>query len=57
MSEAQNRFKPAKAPEGLAPAAPGLPAQAWTARREAGCDGFAACKASALHEVKSVGAL
>ena len=35
MSEAQNRFKPAKAPEGLAPAAHSLPAQAGTGDRVA----------------------
>ena len=35
MSVAQNRFKQAHAPEGLAPAAPSLPAQAGTGGRVA----------------------
>ena len=35
MSSAQNRFKQAQAPEGLAPAAHGLPAQAGTGGRVA----------------------
>ena len=33
MSEAQNRFKQANAPEGLEPAAPGLLEQGWTGDR------------------------
>ena len=33
MSEAQNRFKQARAPEGLSPAAHSLPAQAGTGGR------------------------
>ena len=33
MSAAQNRFKQAKAPSGLSPAAPCLPAQTGTGRR------------------------
>ena len=33
MSEAQNRFKRANAPEGLEPAAPGLLEQGWTGDR------------------------
>ena len=46
----------AKAPEGLTAAAPGLPAQTGTAGRGAGSGRAAACKASAVHEVSSVGA-
>ncbi|GAB2596203.1 hypothetical protein GCM10027034_31920 [Ramlibacter solisilvae] len=41
-----SRLKEAEAPEGLRTAAPGLPAQAWTARRGAASGGAAACKAS-----------
>ena len=41
------RPKVAGAPSGLSAAAPSLPAQAWTARRGAGSDRAAACKASA----------
>ena len=37
----------ANAPLGLSAAAPGLPAQVWTARRGTGSDRAAACKASA----------
>ena len=37
----------AAAPEGLRAAAPDSPARVWTARRAAGSDGCAACKASA----------
>jgi predicted nucleic acid-binding protein len=47
----------ARDPSGLRAAAPGLPAQAGTARRGAGSDGSAACKASEVHAVTSVGAL
>jgi hypothetical protein len=47
----------AKAPPGLRAGAPGLPAQAGTARRGAGSDGSAACKASEDTPVPSVGAL
>ncbi len=47
----------ARDPAGLRAAAPGLPAQAWTARRGAGSDDSAACKASEDTPVPSVGAL
>ena len=53
MSEAQNRFKPAKAPEGGSPAAPSLPAPAGTRRRAAGHDGGLS---SAAAPAASVGA-
>ena len=39
MSAAQNRFKQTRAPEGLIPAAPCLPAQAGTGRRAADSGG------------------
>ena len=55
MSAAPGRPKAGHAPLGLRAAAPGLPAQGRTARREAGSDGFAACKASEVHAVSSVG--
>ncbi|MBN9405233.1 MAG: prepilin-type N-terminal cleavage/methylation domain-containing protein [Burkholderiales bacterium] len=46
VSPPHGRPKGARAPSGLRAAAPGLPAQAWTARRGAGSVGSAACKAS-----------
>jgi len=46
----------ANAPEGLTAAAPGLPAQTGTAGSGAASGSAAACKASAVHEVTSVGA-
>ena len=46
----------AKAPLGLRAAAPGLPAQAGTARRGVDSGDAAACKASDVHTVMRVGA-
>jgi hypothetical protein len=50
MNAALNRFEQVRAPEGLRPAAPSLPAQAWTGRRaNASGDGLSSAAAMAAN--------
>ena len=56
MSAAPGRPKQARAPSGLRPAAPSLPAQAWTGRRAAASGGDSSSEDTSVPSVGVISA-